>query len=614
MLIRTAYEHIHSNFITFGNLNPKLTFMKRILQKISLVTFLALIYVQACCAAWSFSGGYISFDNSTTQWSGVNIYLIIGKSSYSSVYKMSIDPNNANRYITSLPASGWSDAEYMAVIGNSNWEKGNFGYDQLKNATYYTAAYTAGLTSGSSQSYLFTPASASNGTTIALTLDGTVPSVTFTTEEKNRCYKLDDTKQLITLIYSTSAKRFNTNKSTISKVYAYGSFTKWKNSSADYQLNMYSDDGCFYVTLPYSMVEAPGNCGQPEYMFYVIPTSGDAYTVRSHSSWEEGIDSRLVFGNKMLIAWNGDDLDDIGSRYYYEKTVRPLSDFDLSKDEDQHKITNFRKVPATENLYRSYHPYKPDREGYDTERTRMVYIDKLATAAGIKSDIALSGNMESYAGKTYTCNGTTYTITIPDYYKSIIAGNNVLYVGTQNGHTPDFNTVIFESNSEKFAQWFKEIIEFIADDSHPAPFQIHCSLGADRTGMFCANLAAICGATWEQIYSDYESTSNLMINEYRHRNVVRYSIRQIIGEDPATCSNLAQAVANHYIDGGYLTQAQIDKAVAKLKGTSTGIFLSEADEKDSIGIIAYDLLGRKVTGTPAPGLYITSTGRKVIVK
>ena len=61
----------------------------------------------------------------------------------------------------------------------------------------------------------------------------------------------------------------------------------------------------------------------------------------------------------------------------------------------------------------------------------MYYVAYWAEHFGIKNDIALSGDCTSHEGKTYTCGGKDYTITIPTYYQSIIANDNVLYVGTE---------------------------------------------------------------------------------------------------------------------------------------------------------------------------------------
>lgn len=517
-------------------------------------------------AAWSFSGGCMYFDNSQTQWKDGSIMLIIGKATYSSVYPMMADPTTADRWYCDLPSSGWSDAEYMAVIsGSKTWKSGNFGPDNLVNAKHYSAAYTAGLTSKAGQGFLFTPQSTDNGCVIKLSYLGTgYDGVTFSTTEKNNCYKLDTLNEQITFIFSTSSKRFNIAKSDVSKVYVYGSISVWSKEDEGYRLGNYSSDGCFYRTLSFREVERVGNCGLPEFMFHVLKTDGSSYDVRSHSSWEGGIDSRLVFDNKMVVSMPWEDMDEIAERWQYAKYVKPLAEWDLTDSLEQARISNFRRVPGTQHLYRSYHPFDPTRAKYDTEVQRLNYVRHFAEQFGIQSDIALSGDMTSHAGSTYSCGGNTYTITIPAYYQSIIANNNVLYVGTQNGHTPDFNNAIYYSDGERFAQWIKETVEFIIDDAHPVPFQIHCALGADRTGAFCATIASLCDANWEDISYDYYRTSELRVEEYRHPNTIRYCLRHMCGVDPATDPSFNEAVKQHFIQGGWLTAEQIAALKAKL--------------------------------------------------
>ncbi len=517
-------------------------------------------------AAWSFSGGCMYFDNSQAQWNDGSIMLIIGKSTYSSVYTMMADPTTANRWYCNLPSSGWSDAEYMAVIsGSKSWKSGNFGPDNLVNAKHYSAAYTAGLSATAGQGFLFTPQSAENGCTLKLSYLGTgYDGVTFSTTEKNNCYKIDTLNRQVTFIFSTSSKRFNIAKADVNKVYTYGSLSVWDKEDEGYRLTNYSSDGCFYRTVSFDEVERVGNCGLVEFLFHVVKTDGSSYDVRSHSSWEGGIDSRLVFDNKMVVSMPWDDMDEIAQRWEYAKYVKPLSEWDLTDSLEQARISNFRRVPGTQHLYRSYHPFDPTREKYDTEVQRLNYVRHFAELFGIQSDIALSGDMTSHAGDTYSCGGKTYTITIPAYYQSIIANNNVLYVGTQNGHTPDFNNAIYYSDGERFAQWIKETVEFIIDDAHPVPFQIHCALGADRTGAFCATIASLCDANWEDISYDYYRTSELRVEEYRHPNTIRYCLRHMCGADPATDPTFNEAVKQHFIQGGWLTAQQIKALKDKL--------------------------------------------------
>lgn len=549
------------------------------------ILLLALVCSVAVSAAtWSFSGGYVYFDNSQTQWTDECMMLIIGKADYSSVYEMCPVDNpqsgqaqvTSNWWYTALPSSGWGDAEYMAIItGSKPWRKGTWGQDNLVNANHY-AVYTAGLSASAKQGYQF---AVNNDNTLTLKyLGNTYSGVTFTDAEKNACYKLDEANQTITFIFSTSEKRFNTSRSAVSRVYVYGSVTAWDQTNEAYRLNGFSDDGCFFRTMPLTAIERIGNSGQPEFLFNIIKygdnySEQNGYTDRAHSTWS-GVDSRLLFDNNgvnMIVALPGDDLDEIHSRSVEAQKVDKIADIDLTKPTEAARIANWRLVPSTKNLYRSYHPYDPSRAQYDTEERRLYWVAQFATQAGINCDIALSGDCTGHAGKSYSCGGKNYTITIPDYYQTIIANNRVLYVGTGNGHTPSYSEVLYKSDGERYAQWIQETVTFILDDANPVPFQIHCALGSDRTGAFCATIAAMCDATWDEIAADYEATSKMHVNEYRHRNCIRYCLRHMCGVDPATDASFNEAVKQHFIDGGWLTAAQIEALKKKLNSETTGV-------------------------------------------
>lgn len=580
---------------------------------ILLIACLVSVYVSA--ATWSFSGGYIYFDNSQTQWTDECFMLVIGKADYSSVYEMCpIDnPKSGNAQVTSnwwytaLPSSGWSDAEYMAIItGSTPWRKGTWGQDNLVNANHY-AVYTAGLTANANQGFQF----AVNDHTLKLTyLGDSYHGVSFTDAEKNACYKLDATNQTITFIFSTSAKRFNTSRSAVSRVYTYGSVTAWDQTDEAYRLNGFSDDGCFFRTMPLSAIERIGNSGQPEFLFNIIKygdnySEQNGYTDRAHSSWP-GVDTRLLFDNNgvnMIVALPGDDLDEIHSRSIEAQKVDKVADIDLTNPAEKARIANWRRVPNTKHLFRSYHPYDPSRANYDTEERRLYWVAQLATQAGINCDIALSGDCTGHAGRTYTCGGKSYTITIPDYYQTIISNNRVLYVGTINGHTPSYSEVLYKSNGERFAQWIQETVNFILDDAHPVPFQIHCALGSDRTGAFCATIAALCDATWDEIAADYEATSNMHVNEYRHRNCIRYCLRHMCGVDPATDASFNEAVKQHFINGGWLTAAQIEALKHKLNGETTDL--------ESINTAAYNNLQPVATKILINGILYIQRGQSL---
>ena len=206
------------------------------------------------------------------------------------------------------------------------------------------------------------------------------------------------------------------------------------------------------------------------------------------------------------------DLDELYVRCREAQYVRPLADYNLTDSVDQHRICNFRLTPGTRNLYRSYHPYYPDKPQYDTEIERLYWVAELARQAGIRSDITLSSNKSSKVGeKVATYGDDTIVVSIPDYHQTLIENGDILYVGAATGSVPSAGQCYYHSEDVYFAAWMKEVVEFIIDTIHPMPIQMHCALGADRTGMFCATIAALCGADWQTIMADYQETGNMKI-------------------------------------------------------------------------------------------------------
>ena len=112
--------------------------------------------------------------------------------------------------------------------------------------------------------------------------------------------------------------------------------------------------------------------------------------------------------------------------------------------------------------------------------------------------------------------------------------------------------------------------------SRPAPYVVHCMEGKDRTGYVCALLEGLCGATYEEIVSDYLITYD---NYYRINPV----------NDPDICYTLvslrlntclmfyaginneallpdvdyAEAFANYLLSHG-MSQEQLDELVLAL--------------------------------------------------
>ena len=256
-------------------------------------------------------------------------------------------------------------------------------------------------------------------------------------------------------------------------------------------------------------------------------------------------------------------------------TLEKLAEFDISKKQDRADITNLRLVPGTTKLYRSYHPYYAGHDYAPTERVRIEEIQKLIEELGIKSDINLCEDKAPTVGNYYTIyddngkNGVTYETTVPDYYQNILDNKNVLYVGDKrfggNGIIPSADHVYYNSDSDFMIQWIKQILDFINDESNQAPFLMHCEIGVDRTGVFSAIFAGLCGSTWEQIANDYETSNNLCINEFRDANILKYSFERMLKvEDITQEADIKSLLYNYFTSSGYISQRDLDSVVAKI--------------------------------------------------
>lgn len=402
-----------------------------------------------------------------------------------------------------------------------------------------------------------------------------------TDADRAKCFIDDPENKQVTFIFDPKLWNYN---GTISTAYVRGSFTGWGNY--DYCKMLYDPDGFYYLTLSYEQVKIPGNSGQPEFKFYI----NGSYPGGDKSFVPEG----YIFMNgdqNHIVVFSDDDFEQIKANSKIANYVRPLSEFDLTTEDGQMEVSNFRRVPGTRHLYRCYHPFKVSRAGYASELPRMQYVQELSAKYGIKSDIVLSGD-ETGSLTTVTINGQSYKEFIPEYYQAIIDRNSVLYVG-QNNSTPSYNVVYYSPESSKFGIWMKEVAEFIADDNNRAPFSIHCRLGTDRTGVFSAMLAAICGATWQEIAADYQLTNRLGIKEFRDYHLLQYSMQRMLGvENINEVENLSEAVCNYFISNNYITAEQIEIIRKKLIGSVGDVNLDNTvNTGDVSAIYRYILTG-----------------------
>ena len=107
--------------------------------------------------------------------------------------------------------------------------------------------------------------------------------------------------------------------------------------------------------------------------------------------------------------------------------------------------------------------------------------------------------------------------------------------------------------------------DFINDESNQTPFLIHCEIGVDRTGVFSAIFAGLCGATWEEIANDYETSNNLCIKEFRDAKILKYSFERMLKvEDITQEADIKSLLYNYFTSSGYISQSDLDSVVAKI--------------------------------------------------
>ncbi|GHV20019.1 hypothetical protein FACS189494_02930 [Spirochaetia bacterium] len=163
---------------------------------------------------------------------------------------------------------------------------------------------------------------------------------------------------------------------------------------------------------------------------------------------------------------------------------------DLKNDEDSvmsqvlsyaAERVNFREVHcgdiARGVLYRCSHPVSYNKQERD--------IAGLANAVKIASVINLCDNEEGLG---------LIAATVP-WYRKIYNNDHAIALD-----------MLFDFRQGEFTQKLKRGLKFMIIS--PAPYMVHCYAGFDRTGIFCAILEALMGATKKEIGADYSLSYN----------------------------------------------------------------------------------------------------------
>lgn len=326
-----------------------------------------------------------------------------------------------------------------------------------------------------------------------------------------------------------------------------GTFNVWgEDENGEWDLVESSTEGIWFLKKSISQVKVPGNSGQPEYKF-----------VLDDSIWQNAFTDKsgYKFTDAFIVLFDGDSPSLVA-----ENEIKALTTFTTIEDfkneynnqEDLIKaLTNFRNVTSGDLppniLYRSYHPYKSSRSKYEVEKLRQSEVMRLLEENGIKSIINLSGEEGKPKG----------------YYKTLVDEGNVLFAETS------YKTAYFRSDSDEFKSTLKSVTEFII--SHDAPYNVHCRLGTDRTGVVIAVLSAFMGASIDEIVTDYGLSNKTKINEFRDSKLIKYSLQNMLKESDLQVINLQVEMELFLKSKVGLTEEQIIKLKSRLSGSGKTI-------------------------------------------
>ena len=228
------------------------------------------------------------------------------------------------------------------------------------------------------------------------------------------------------------------------------------------------------------------------------------------------------------------------SRNFSKNKNDYLNFLDNFSDEE---FANFREINTTGiskgKLYRSSSPI-------NDWGNRNLIADKLSEIAGIKTFINLvdsNEKMQNYKGFSQT------------------------YYSKQNSIALNMN-LKFLSND--FKNKLAKGVKFMARNE--PPFLIHCNLGKDRSGLFCAVIEAFMGATPDEIVDDFlKSFHNYFgimpgSNDYYFvaNNEIKPFLASILGVKNIENVNLANSAENYLLKIG-VTQNEIVNLRSKLK-------------------------------------------------
>lgn len=318
----------------------------------------------------------------------------------------------------------------------------------------------------------------------------------------------------------------------VSSVEIRASFTAWRENPYRFIPGGVGD--LWSLSLDRSLVDVPGNSGQPEYKFVV-----------NGSEWISGAGEPegYHFFDNFVVLWETDRREAFAAKVRGNSHLKKsLSDFS-----DLEELSNFRTIEAGPvpkgRLFRSYHPFlgsKPIPIEADRVRGAETLLEEHAVAAVIN----LADEPETLRGRG-----------VPSHYRDLAFDGQVLFSPTS------YETVYFAPDSPEFARTINEVLSFVAD--RKGPFLVHCRLGTDRTGVVTGLLSAIAGVPWQDIARDYVKSNALGIREYRDERLLAHSFAKMTGRSPDRNSDFNKDVRQFVLRMG-VPPGTLEKAIQRL--------------------------------------------------
>lgn len=203
----------------------------------------------------------------------------------------------------------------------------------------------------------------------------------------------------------------------------------------------------------------------------------------------------------------------------------------------------------------------------DEDKNLIMCISGISTDVDLRHDDATTGEH----GNTQSPFGINYK-----WYELLA----YMYLMT--------NTWSYTSHSANTGYYyiFGNLIRYIVDNPTAGAFYIHCTAGADRTGIVMALLEALCGVSEEDIVKDWELTTFSNYEKFINVEKTSWNHKDSEGNQVKETGEMRHVLQYLYDNFGGANNATLQQQAEKW--FKTNVFVTAADQKKYInGIKSY---------------------------